>query len=221
MPLLMLDLDNTLVDRDTAFRDAATDFLAEHALPQNDLAWLMSLDASGYTPRQEVARALADRYGTALPDSAVRALLDHGAADRVVLADAVRDALGRAINGGWICAIVTNGRVAQQEAKIRNTGLDEIAHGWVVSEAVGHTKPAPEMFRAAATAVGASLHGAWMIGDSAHADIRGAVDIGVQSVWVSGGLPWSEAAFRPTHVADDTASAIGHVINAVRPPTAQ
>nr|WP_231930716.1 HAD hydrolase-like protein [Micromonospora coriariae] len=46
--------------------------------------------------------------------------------------------------------IVTNGRTSQQEAKIRNTGLDRLVHGWVVSETIGHRKPAPEIFHAAA-----------------------------------------------------------------------
>ncbi len=32
-PLLMIDLDNTLVDRDAAFRTAAAAFLAEQTLP--------------------------------------------------------------------------------------------------------------------------------------------------------------------------------------------
>ncbi len=36
----MLDLDNTLVDRDAAFRDAVTTLLAEHRLPGTDLTCL-------------------------------------------------------------------------------------------------------------------------------------------------------------------------------------
>lgn len=36
MPLLLLDLDNTLVDRDAAFRTAVTDFLAQHGLPETE-----------------------------------------------------------------------------------------------------------------------------------------------------------------------------------------
>ncbi|MFE6622715.1 hypothetical protein [Streptomyces sp. NPDC057740] len=42
MALLLLDLDNTLVDRDAAFRDAVADFLAEHGLPASDLGWVMA-----------------------------------------------------------------------------------------------------------------------------------------------------------------------------------
>ncbi|MFD3315687.1 HAD family hydrolase [Streptomyces sp. NPDC058694] len=212
MPLLMIDLDNTLVDRDAAFREAASAFLDENSLPVDDLAWLMSVDAGGYTPRQDVARALAERYSGAVSGAAVQDFLDRGAADRVVLAGATRDALDRAVGAGWTCVIVTNGRIEQQEAKIRGTGLDGIVHGWVISEAVGCKKPAPEIFRAAAAAVGASLRGAWMIGDSPHADIGGASGLDdVRSVWVSGGRPWVDETFRPTHVTDDVASALDYI----------
>jgi putative hydrolase of the HAD superfamily len=214
MPLLLLDLDNTLVDRDAAFLDAVADFLAGHGLPAADLAWVRTVDAGGYTARHEVAAALARRYGDLVPAAAVRALLDNGAADRVVLADSAREALVTAQSYGWTCVIVTNGRTGQQEAKIRTTGLDRLVRGWVVSEAVGHKKPEPEIFRAAAEAVGVPLAGAWVIGDSPHADIAGADALGLRSVWVTDGRPWTEGAFRPTNVADDVASAITHAISA-------
>ncbi|WP_406121759.1 HAD family hydrolase [Streptomyces sp. NBC_00989] len=214
MPLLMLDLDNTLVDRDAAFRDAVTEFLAAHGLPGDDLAWLMSVDASGYTPRQTIAEAMTERYDGTVPEDAVRTFLDRGAADRGALAGPTRDALAKAVAAGWTCVIVTNGRVAQQELKIRNTGLDAIVHGWVISESAGHKKPAPEIFHTAAAEVGAALQSSWVVGDSAHADIQGATGIDARSVWVSNGRPWTEPAFRPTHIAVDAASAIRHVIGA-------
>ncbi|MER7991161.1 hypothetical protein ABTY53_37105 [Streptomyces noursei] len=85
MPLLMLDLDHTLVDRDAAFREAVTAFLAEHRLPDPDLTWVMTVDASGYTARHDVAAAMTDRYQDMVPVTAIHALLRHGAAGRVVL----------------------------------------------------------------------------------------------------------------------------------------
>ncbi|MEV6539803.1 HAD family hydrolase [Streptomyces sp. NPDC051665] len=212
MTLLMLDLDNTLVDRDTALRAAAGAFLTEHGLPAADLTWLTALDASGYTPREEVALTMTERYGGTVTGDAVRTFLDRGAADRVTLAEPTRDALAQAVAASWTCVIVTNGRVAQQELKIRNTGLDALVHGWVISESAGHKKPAPEIFHAAATKVGAALHSSWAVGDSAHADIRGATGVDARSVWVSNGRPWTEPAFRPTHIAVDAASAIRYVI---------
>lgn len=162
--------------------------------------------------QEALATAVAERYGASLRETAIRVFLDRGAADRVVLAEATRNALSKATTEGWSCMIVTNGRTVQQEAKIRNTGLDRLVHGWTISEEVGHKKPDPAIFKAAATAVGASLQEAWIIGDSPQADIAGAHRLDVSSVWVSGGRPWTEAAYRPTHVADNVASAIHYVI---------
>ncbi|MGW1029492.1 HAD family hydrolase [Streptomyces sp. NPDC002577] len=212
MPLLMLDLDNTLVDRDAAFRAAVEAFLADQGLPDTDLPWVMTVDASGYTARHDVAVAMADRYGAAVSATAIDALLDTGAADRVVLARSAREALEQARADGWTCVIVTNGRIAQQEAKICNTGLDRLVHGWVISEAVGRKKPEPEIFQAAAHAVGVALPGAWVIGDSPHADIAGAHALGLRSVWVSDGRSWTQQGYQPTHVVDDVASAVDHIL---------
>ncbi|WP_020140678.1 HAD family hydrolase [Streptomyces sp. 351MFTsu5.1] len=216
MPLLMLDLDNTLVDRDCAFRDAVSAFLTEHRLPASDLTWVMALDARGYTARHDVAAAMTDRYRDMVPAKSIRALLDHGAADRVVLADLSREALDKAQADGWTCVIVTNGRTAQQEAKIRRTGLDQIVQGWVISEAVGRKKPEPEIFHAAADAVAVPLMGGWVIGDSPHADIAGADALGLRSVWVSNGQQWAQDSYQPTHVAQDVATAIDYVITTAR-----
>ncbi|MEU0220609.1 HAD family hydrolase, partial [Streptomyces sp. NPDC006265] len=101
MPLLLLDLDNTLIDRDAAYRATLLDFLAEHGLPEGDIEWLMSVDASGYTPRPEVARAMHGRYGDRVPGDAVNDKLDRGAGDRVVLSGPLRGALARGRTPGW------------------------------------------------------------------------------------------------------------------------
>jgi putative hydrolase of the HAD superfamily len=208
MPLLLIDLDNTLVDRDAAFQAAVMTFLADHRLPLGDVAWVMEKDASGYTPREAVASAMTDRYHHSVPATAIWAMLDHGAADRVRLARTTRRALASVRARGWTCVIVTNGRTRQQEMKIRNTGLDRLVEGWVVSQSVGHKKPAPQMFHAAAELAGAPLDNAWVIGDSAAADIAGAVSLGLRSVWVSRGQAWATRAYRPSYIADDCASAI-------------
>ncbi|MGW6706886.1 HAD family hydrolase [Streptomyces sp. NPDC054956] len=212
--LLMLDLDNTLIDRDAAFRASCAAALAEHGLPAADLEWLMAADASGYTPRETLARAVADRFGNRFPEAAVEHLLAVGGADRVVLPAATRGALERAAAAGLRSVIVSNGRTEQQEAKIRTTGLDALVHGWVISEAVGHKKPGPELFRAAAASAGAALESAWMIGDSPAADIAGAHALGVRTVWVSGGAAWRETGFSPTLVAPDAATAIDLAVGA-------
>lgn len=114
----------------------------------------------------------------------------------------------------WTCVIVTNGRVAQQEANIRNAGLDQLVQGRAVSEQVGHKNPAPEIFHTAAQTVGLPLPDAWMIGDSPHADIAGANALGLRSVWVSNDHPWTEDSYHPTHIAEDAATAVDDAVKA-------
>lgn len=221
MPLLLVDLDNTLIDRDAAFQTAVALFLRDHGLPDTDVAWVMNVDAGGYTARHVVASALADRYRTAVPATAISVLLDGGGAEHASLAEATRNALLAARHAGWPCVIVTNGRTAQQEAKIRNTGLDGLVRGWAVSQAVGHKKPSPQIFRAAAARAGIPPADAWVIGDSAHADIGGAVTLELRSVWVSNGRSWSQDTYRPTHISADAAAAILHAVRVdSRTPTA-
>jgi putative hydrolase of the HAD superfamily len=212
VPLMMLDLDNTLIDRDTAFRSAVTEFLDTYRLPRDDLEWLMAADASGYTARSVLVEAIVTRYGGSVPVDKVRALTDFGAADRVVLAPEAADALSSARKAGWLLVIVTNGSGPQQLAKIRNTGLDMLVDGWIISGDLGLQKPDPKAFIAAADRVGANLEGAWMIGDSPQHDIGGAHGLGLRSVWIGTGEWKAEFGFRPAHIARDVASAIGHVL---------
>jgi putative hydrolase of the HAD superfamily len=213
VPLLLVDLDNTLIDRDAAFRQAVTDFLTAHALPPDDVSWVVEFDASGYRPRPAVAAALLDRYRD-LDPAVVQDLLDNGAANLVTVTEGTRTALRRATSLGWTAVIVTNGRVHQQETKIKVTGLDREVAGWVVSEGVGVAKPAEAIFARAAAVVGARLaDGGWVVGDSPHADIGGAQAINYPSVWLPLGRSWPiELAYGPTRTAADVSAAIHLVL---------
>ncbi|WP_020577668.1 HAD family hydrolase [Actinopolymorpha alba] len=217
MPLLLVDLDNTLVDRDAAFRAASVEFLTTHGLPTVDVDWIMRVDASGYRPRAVVAQALRERYAS-LDAGSVQAFIDRGAADFVTLPEATRFALRHAVTAGWTPVVVTNGSVTQQEAKLRISGLASEVAGWVISEGVGVKKPSRAIFDAAAASVGARLEdGGWVIGDAPQADIAGAVGVGLPSVWLHLGRTWpSELPFQPTHVADHLPAALDHILTVTR-----
>jgi putative hydrolase of the HAD superfamily len=156
--LLLVDLDNTLIDRAGAVDRWAREFAAAHGGDTGDAAWLVTADA------------------------------------------------------GWAPFVVTNGTVAQQERKLRHTGLDREVAGWVISEGVGLRKPDPAIFRLTVEQAGQSLDGAWMIGDSAQADIEGARGVGLPGVWLHRGRPWPLTAFEPGHVADSFPHAVDIVL---------
>jgi FMN phosphatase YigB (HAD superfamily) len=194
--IVLVDLDNTLVDRDRAFRIWARHFTAGISADPADLDWLLAADRDGYTPRAELATAIRDRWGldTGVPDLVHRLLFDHVRfihpypgvlAELAALADA-----------GVVLVVVSNGAVAQQEQKLRRTGLSSFVSEAVISDAVGSKKPDPLIFRTALDV--AARHGgrgpAWMVGDHPVADIAGAKECGLLTGWVSHDRAWSTGA---------------------------
>lgn len=217
MPLLLLDLDNTLIDRESAFRRWACAFAERHG---EDAAWLIEADADGYAPREQLAERIRQRFGLAARSTDdIVVELRKGLVEFVELDPRLPAALGRARAAGWTPFAVTNGTVAQQERKLRATGLDRELTGWVISEEVGVKKPDPLIFEAAARMAGQSLSGAWMIGDSPLADIVGADRAGLRSVWLSRGRVWDRDDVQPTDVAAECHGAIDLVVRRERSAT--
>ena len=203
MPLLLVDLDDSLVDRAAAFRSWAVGFIAEAGGSTADAEWLVLIDADGWAQRLDVAHQLRERLDLEhRPEDLVDAML-RGVVEGATTTEATRQALRTASSSGWTTVVVTNGSVARQEAKLRRTGLDRLVAGWVISEAVDVRKPDPRIFGLAAESVGESLTDAWMVGDNAWADVGGAHASGISSIWLSRGRPWPDVPYARTLVADD------------------
>ncbi|AHH17870.1 HAD-superfamily hydrolase [Nocardia nova SH22a] len=211
----MLDLDNTLIDRDEMFRRAARQFLARHNLPAIDLDWIVRLDDSGYTPRDDVAASLLARYGRSAPRPAagVDALVTGGGSEYAAIAPATARALRDLRTAGHRTVVVTNGTVAQQTDKMIGAGLDVLVDGWVISEAVGAKKPDPAIFHAAAELADTGFAGAWIVGDRDDSDILGAHRLGLNSVWLRRGQVWKRKDFCPTRQADSVSEAVETILS--------
>jgi putative hydrolase of the HAD superfamily len=191
----------------------AWEFASARGGDAGDAAWLVNADRDGLEPRERFAEMIAERFGLDGQDeNAILAELRGGLVRELVTDDAVILALRRARAAGWTPFVVTNGTVAQQERKLRHTGLDREVAGWVVSEGAGLRKPDPAIFRFAAAQAGQSLERGWMIGDSAEADIEGARSVGLPGVWLHRGRRWPLTAFEPGHVADSFPDAVDVVL---------
>ncbi|NUT18290.1 MAG: HAD family hydrolase [Hamadaea sp.] len=213
MPLLLLDLDNTLIDRTGAFKAWAEWFLSEIGAPAYDVDWLLDVDADGLTDRWDVAEAIRDRYAIRasivdMVDELFEGMIEHTRFDPMVGA-----ALRIAADAGWIPVIVTNGSTRMQEAKIRRTGLDRFVADWVISEEVDCRKPNPRIFEIAAERARLRLRGAWMIGDSPESDIGGAAGLGLPSIWIRRGREWTERRFAPTRAVNGVIQAVAAVMS--------
>jgi putative hydrolase of the HAD superfamily len=212
VPLLLLDLDNTLLDRAGSFRAWAQDFLEQVDAPSDDIDWLLAIDADGLTSRWDVADALRDRYHLRVPAIDLVEALHDGVVRNCRLDPLVACALRIADDAGWVPVVVTNGATRQQEAKIRQTGLDRYVADWVISEDAGVSKPNARIFHLAAERVRMRMRGAWMVGDSPEADIGGAASVGLPSVWLHRGRRWVEPRYSPTRTADGVIPALATIL---------
>jgi putative hydrolase of the HAD superfamily len=214
VPLLLLSLDNTLIDRDGAFRAWGRDFLEQIGAPEFDLDWLVSVDADGLTTAWDLADAIQDRYRLRIPSIDLVEIVREGLLERMRLDPLVACALGIAEDTGWVPVVVTNGETRLQEEKLRRTGLDRYLAAWVISEEVGVRKPNPRIFGIAAERARMRLSGAWVIGDGPEADIAGAEAIGAMSVWLHRGRAWEDPRFAPTLTADSVLAALAMLMGA-------
>ncbi|MBT2555542.1 HAD family hydrolase [Arthrobacter sp. ISL-5] len=211
--LLLVDLDNTLVDRASAFNLWAMHFVRSLGRPDSEAEWLIATDRDGYEPRESLARAIRKRFKTNKSiDALVNALLyEH--VDLLTMDPLTIDALGNARESGWKIGIVTNGTTAQQTLKIETVGLGRYVDAVVISETERVKKPDPEIFRIAADRLGADLPSGWMIGDHPTADIAGGRSAGLETGWVSRGMDWPADRAVPTVTATTAAEVLDAVVH--------
>ena len=207
--LLLLDLDNTLIDRDGAFRQWAERVVSEHGGGAPELEALIHADAGGYGPRLEVAEQA--RASLHLPDS-VDVIVEHmkaGVVDLIRCYEGVLTELALAKSNGARLAIVTNGSSTQQRSKITRCGLEEVVDAIVVSEEVRSKKPSAAIFeRALKHRVGAQA--VWMVGDNPAVDIAGARALGIATGWVRHTKTWPEP-WEPDIVGETTVEVLREV----------
>jgi HAD superfamily hydrolase (TIGR01549 family) len=201
---LLVDIDDTVVDWIGPARDAVTSAVATHrALAGSDPERLadrfleiveethalwMSGELSVDELRAERIRRLVSESGSADLDPSEAGELS--AAYREAYLAARRPVLGAAEllaevrrRGARIVA-VTNNLVAEQEDKLRHTGIRHLFDELVISEAAGVSKPDPAIFDLALQRAGVRPHEAIMLGDSWANDVMGAVGSGIAAAWL-------------------------------------
>lgn len=191
--LILLDLDETLVDRDAVLR-AWADEIASAAGEPGIAEWLIAHDRQDGKVRQRDSflSGVAARLGWDTPVEDLLANWPNMFGARYRLEPAVSEALTYARTLGFRLCVVSNGDTQRQRAKIEAMGLDALVHACVVSGEVGVRKPDRRIFEIAAQKAGSDLiDKVWVIGDDPVADIGGAAQIGAKSLWVNrSGREW-------------------------------
>jgi len=79
--------------------------------------------------------------------------------------------------------LISNGFKESTEYKIKNTNLTPYFKNVIISEVVGVNKPDKAIFEYATNKAGTTAIESIMIGDSIEADIRGAIDFGMDAIY--------------------------------------
>ncbi|MEV7135292.1 HAD-IA family hydrolase [Arthrobacter sp. NPDC093128] len=210
--LLLVDMDNTLVDRASAFDLWATDFVRSLGRSDSEVAWLIAADRSGYEPRESLARAIKERFDADLGVEVLVNTLLYDHVHSMTMESVTTDALRNARESGWRIGVVTNGTTAQQTLKIQTVGLEPFVDTVVISQTEGVKKPDPEIFHIAAHRLRGELAGSWMVGDHPTADIAGGREAGLKTGWVSCGKEWPDELTAPNLSACTAAQVIDAVV---------
>lgn len=196
----LLDMDGTFFDFPACERRAffltmrAFDIPSDEAMYQryravNQAAW-KELEAGKLTHEQlrpERFRRLMAQLGRALPDGVtpeqVAAFNVQRIAEGGVLYDGARELWQRIFRQYRVC-VLTNGSDLTQLSRLECAGLLPYTHAVVTSQRAGVGKPAAGIFRFALDALGGPPRSECvMVGDSLEADICGAKNFGIDTIW--------------------------------------
>lgn len=140
------------------------------------------------------ARAVVTAHATALCER-----IDVATKDRPVKPDSA-DTLRALAERGLPCGIVSNALSgAGSRRLVREHGLEPYLAVQVYSDEAGVRKPNPEIFRAAARAIGVELGECWYVGDQIDRDILGGRRAGVGRVLL---LPSGSTGTGPDAIAE-------------------
>ncbi len=81
--------------------------------------------------------------------------------------------------------LITNGFEKTQWSKLKNSGLDKYFTHVITSEGSNSLKPKKEIFEYAINKAGATMKQSIMIGDNLDADIQGAMNAGMDTIFVN------------------------------------
>ena len=195
-PIILLDLDNTILDFDTAERTALSRALTRLGIPFDDgmlkrynainiRHWEMLED--GILTREQVLvkrfEALYGELGIEGDAFATQENYERLLAEGHWFLPGAEELL-EALYGKCRLFLCSNGTQSVQEGRIASAGIAKAFEGIFISEHMGVNKPAKEYFDLCFSQIrDFDRSRTLMVGDSLSSDIRGGINAGVLTCW--------------------------------------
>lgn len=188
---VLFDLDNTLIDRNTAYEDWLTTVFKANGIMASSSEWdtIRVKDNWGYTSRQEFYDWLLSIY--ALPYSRPE-LIAKGANEiytHIPSITSEMEALLKRLKSTCQIGIVSNGGIENQMNKLKGSRLLSFFEKETVfiSGAMSFSKPHKAYFEIVEERLQKAAHELVIVGDDPIHDIEGGNQAGWKTVWISKG----------------------------------
>lgn len=192
---VLFDFDDTLQDREAAYRSYCAAFLAEFfpGLPAAEQARRVDeMEArieGGYRRREEYFPELIALWGWAdhpPVEELCRHFIERYGEHVALFPDAVPTA-ERLRARGYLLGVVSNGPSILQNKKLDTAGIRDLFDVIAVSGDYGVHKPDRRLFDIAAQKLGVPNEACLFVGDHPVNDIQGALGAGMHAVWMNYG----------------------------------
>lgn len=193
---VFIDIDDTLLDftkcANDAIKSACNKFGVPYTTTLVDTFHPINLDLWHRLEKKEVTKEklfdtrfqiVFDKLGIKADGIAFETAFRENFHESAILVDGARDLL-EYLRSKYKVYVASNASMHQQTNRMKKAELDGYIDGYFVSEEIGFPKPQKEFFDACFKALpDVKPQDVVMIGDSLSADIKGACEYGLKTIW--------------------------------------
>lgn len=187
---MLFDLDETILDRSSSLQNFVS--WQAHGMLQSEITnknlfteKFIELDAYGTVWKDEVYKTLVDEFSiTGWSINELVTSYELCFSGFCQPKQGVIEAIKILKNMGKRLALVSNGKSPFQERNFRSLGVSHLFDTVIISEAVGLRKPEKAIFELVCSRLEVKPKESIFIGDNPLADIRGAKEVGMYSVYI-------------------------------------
>lgn len=194
--VVFIDIDDTLLDftkcANDAIKSACNKFGVPYTTTLVDTFHPINLDLWHRLEKKEVTKEklfdtrfqiVFDKLGIKADGIAFETVFRENFHESAILVDGARDLL-EYLRSKYKVYVASNASMHQQTNRMKKAELDGYIDGYFVSEEIGFPKPQKEFFDACFKALpDVKPQDVVMIGDSLSADIKGACEYGLKTIW--------------------------------------
>jgi len=222
---VLFDLDNTLVHRAQSITSYANRFVADFKDRLDQVSeslvstTILQQDNGGYLAANSAFKSIKDAISFTLsrrlawrtpatPDEIKVHWARHFPSHAIEMSGASQ-LINFLIDSNIRSGIISNGSQRSRLETVNVLPFGRKIEVLVSSERIGVNKPDPHIFAVAATELGVSTKECWYVGDHPINDISGALNAGMQAIWLRGFHDWPVDEKQP----DFSVSSLSEVIH--------